>query len=199
MLRYWLATARRLLLGAGASALVSGGAMAGVLIAEAPASWPGALAQGAAAGLSVGAALMLLIATSNTWRAARTAAHHGLALGAAAAPAHHRQMLRVPLVPGTTAYQLTDSVLHALKQVPNLRIEEVAEFTHGRLTLVYGSALGVPVRLSISIETGRDSATATVDARPTTTWKRLDGGASWSVLTLLAPHVRRGLEQHSGQ
>ncbi|MCX4678784.1 hypothetical protein OG413_26345 [Streptomyces sp. NBC_01433] len=198
MLRYWLATVRRTAVAAASLAVVIAAAMAGVLISEDANAWSAALLQGALAGLLVGVVLAVVIATSNTWRAWRTASRHGLTLAAEAAAVSCTAEFRTPVPAGTTAYQLTDSVLHALKKVPFPRIDEVTEFTHGKLTLVCASSLASPVRLHISIETDRDTATVTMDARPVTTWKRLDGGASWSVLTASTPHVRDAIHDEAG-
>ncbi|MGW5093623.1 hypothetical protein ACWEQ1_00285 [Streptomyces nodosus] len=46
----------------------------------------------------------------------------------------------MPIRPGTTAYQLTDSVPHALKQLPAPEVDEVKEFTHGMTATVSASA-----------------------------------------------------------
>lgn len=198
MLRYWLATVRRSAVAAASVAVFLGAAMAGVLISEDANAWSAALLQGAFAGLLVGVVLSVAIATSNTWHAWRTASRHGLSLAAEAAAVPCTAEFRTPVPAGTTAYQLTDSVLHALKKVPFPRIAEVEEFTHGKLTLVCATSLAIPVRLHIFIETDRDTATVTMDARPVTTWKRLDGGASWSVLTASKPHVSNAIHHEAG-
>ncbi|MFD5987828.1 hypothetical protein [Streptomyces cyaneofuscatus] len=198
MLRYWLAIVRRTAVAAVSVAVVIGAAMAGVLISEDADAWSAALLQGTLAGLLAGVVLGVAIATSNTWHVRRTASRHGLTPSAAAAAVPCTSAFRAPVPAGTTAYQLTDSVLHALKKVPSPRIDEVEEFTHGKLTLVCASSLPGPVRLRISIETDRDTATVTMDARPVTSWKRLDGGASWSVLTVFEPHVRKAVHREAG-
>ncbi|MFE4449292.1 hypothetical protein [Streptomyces sp. NPDC056796] len=193
MLRYWLATVRRTAGAAAAVAVVIGAAMAGVLISEDANAWSTALLQGILAGILAGVVLAVVITTSDTWQAWRTASRHGLTLTSEAATAFRTSEFRTPAPADTTAYQLTDAVLHALKEVSLPRIDEVEEFTHGKLTLVCASSLAGPVRLRISIELDRDTATATMDARPVTTWKRLDGGASWCVLTAFEPHVRSAI------
>ncbi|MFJ6566746.1 hypothetical protein ACIQNU_04955 [Streptomyces sp. NPDC091292] len=197
MLRYWLATVRRTAVAAASAAVVIGTAAAGVLISENPNAWSAGLFQGVLAGLVVGVVLALVIATSNTWQARRTASRHGLTLTAEAAAVPCTAEFRVPAPAGATAYQLTDSVLHALKGVPLPRIDEVKEFTHGKLTLVCASSPAGPVTLRISITTDRNTATVTMDARPATTWKRLDGGASWSVLTTFKPHVSNAIHHEA--
>ncbi|WP_326682833.1 hypothetical protein [Streptomyces sp. NBC_01237] len=198
MFRYWLATVRRTAVAAASVAVVVGAAMAGVLISEDTDVWSAALLQGALAGLLAGVVLSAAVATSSTWHAWRTASRHGLSLAAEAAAVPCTAEFRTPVPAGTTAYQLTDSVLHALKKVPFPRIDEVEEFTHGKLTLVCATSLALPVRLRISIETDRNTATVTMDARPVTTWKRLDGGASWSVLTATKPHVSKAIHHEAG-
>ncbi|MYT94434.1 hypothetical protein GTY40_25790 [Streptomyces sp. SID8359] len=198
MLRYWLAIVRRTAVAAVSVAVVIGAAMAGVLISEDTHAWPTALLQGMLAGLLAGVVLAVVIATSNTWHLWRTASRHGLTPAAEAAAVSCTVVFRTPVPAGTTAYQLTDSVLHALKKVPSPRIDEVEEFTHGKLTLICASSPVGPVRLRISIETDRDTATVTMDARPVTPWKRLDGGASWSVLTVFEPHVRKAVHREAG-
>ncbi|MFB7556586.1 hypothetical protein [Streptomyces brevispora] len=172
--------------------------MAGVLISEDSNAWSIALRQGALGGLLVGVVLAGVIATSNTLHARRTASRHGLTLSPDAAAGTRTTVFRASVPVGTTAYQLTDSVLHALKQAPFTRIDEVQEFTHGKLSLVCASSLANPVKLSISIETDQNTATVTMEARPVSTWKRLDGGASWSVLTAAEPHVRGAVHPDAG-
>jgi hypothetical protein len=195
MLSYWLAAVRRSAVSTVLVAVVVSGGMAGVLISEDTGAWAGSLFQGTLFGLAAGAILAVAIATSNTWNARRTAARHGLPLMAEAASVPCAAEIRVPVPAGTTPYQLADSVLHALKKVPAPRIDEVEEFTHGKLTVVCGSSSSSPVRLHILIVTDRNTATVTMDARPVTTWKRLDGGASWSVLTAFEPHVSKAVQR----
>ncbi|MFD7428087.1 hypothetical protein ACFV6Z_13630 [Streptomyces sp. NPDC059818] len=193
MFSYWLATVRRSAVSTVLIAVIVSGAMAGVLISQDTSAWAGSLLQGTLSGLAAGAVLAVAIATSNTWHARRAAAQQGLPLTAEAAFVPCTAEIRVPVPTGTTPYQLTDSVLYALKKVPAPRIDEVEEFTHGKLTVVCGSSSGSPVRLHISIVTDRNIATVTMDSRPVTTWKRLDGGASWSVLTAFEPHVSKAV------
>ncbi|MGX4691884.1 hypothetical protein [Streptomyces sp. JNUCC 63] len=181
-----------------AVAVVCGSAMAGVMIWDDATAWAAALLQGALAGLVLGAVMAVMIATSNTWQAARTASRHGLTLSAEAVPLPCTAEIRVPIRSGTTAYQLTDSVLHALKQLPAPQIDEVTEFTHGKLTLICRKSLSLPVRFRISVTTDRDTATVTMDARPTATWRLLDDGASWSVLKAFEPHVSKAVHDEVG-
>ncbi|MEV6551499.1 hypothetical protein AB0M57_22690 [Streptomyces sp. NPDC051597] len=194
MLSYWLAAVRRSAVSTVLVAVVVSGAMAGVLISEDTSTWAGSLLQGTLFGLAAGAILAVAIATSNTWNARRAAARHGLPLMAEAASLPCTAEIHVPVPTGTTPYQLTDSVLCALRKVSAPRIDEVEEFTHGKLTVVCGRSSANPVRLHISIVTDRNIATVTMDARPVTAWKRLDGGASWSVLTAFEPHVSKAVQ-----
>lgn len=198
MFRYWFAIVRRTAVAAASVAVASGAAMAGVLISEDANAWSAALRQGALGGLLVGVVLAGVIATSDTWHAWRTASRHGLTLSPDAAAGTRTAVFRASVPVGTTAYQLTDSVLHALKQTPFPQIDEVQEFTHGKLSLVCANSLANPVRLRISIETDRNTATVTMEARPVTTWRRLDGGASWSVLTAAEAHVRSAVHREAG-
>ncbi|WP_329306526.1 hypothetical protein OG322_15200 [Streptomyces sp. NBC_01260] len=193
MLSYWLATVRRSAVPTVLTAVVVSGAMAGVLVAEDASAWAGSLLQATLFGLAAGAVLAVAIATSNTWNARRAAARHGLPLTAEAAVVPCTAEIHVPVPTGTTPYQLTDSVLYALKKVPAPRIDEVEEFTHGKLTVVCGSTSGSPVRLRISIVTDRNIAMVMMDSRPVTSRKRLDGGASWSVLSAFEPHVSKAV------
>ncbi|MFD4609462.1 hypothetical protein [Streptomyces sp. NPDC058451] len=198
MFSYWGAVIRRAAVGVAALFVFCGGAMAGVMIWDDASAWAAALLQGALFGLAVVAVVVIAGSTSNLWQAARMASRHGLTLSAEAVPLPCTAEIRVPIPPGTTAYQLTDSVLHALKQLQAPQIDEVKEFTHGKLTLICRKSLSLPVRLRISITTDRDTATVTMDARPTATWRVLDEGASWCVLKAFEPHVSKAVHDEAG-
>ncbi|MFD4951461.1 hypothetical protein [Streptomyces sp. NPDC058451] len=193
MISYWGTVIRRGAVGLAALVVLCVGATAGVMIWDDATAWVAALLQGTLFGLAVATVLAVAGSTSNVWQAARMASRHGLTLSPEAVPLPCAAEIRVPIPPGTTAYQLTDSVLHALKQLPDPKIDAVEEFTHGKLTLICRKSLSVPVRLRISITTDRDTATVTMDGRPTATWKRPDDGASWSVLKAFEPHVGKAL------
>ncbi|MFE7208969.1 hypothetical protein ACFU93_02955 [Streptomyces sp. NPDC057611] len=197
MFSYWLAVVRRAAVAIATIFVVCGGALAGVTLWDGE-TWATALLRGALAGFAVGAVVAVVGATSSTWQAVRAASRHGLTLSAEAVPLPCTAEIRVPIRPGTTAYQLTDSVLHALKQLPAPEIDEVKEFTHGKLTLICRKSLSVPVRFHISITTDQDTATVAMDARPTATWKLLDDGASWSVLKAFEPHVSKAVHEEVG-
>ncbi|MYV47386.1 hypothetical protein [Streptomyces sp. SID2888] len=198
MLSYWFAAVRRTAVLIAVFAVAMGAFIAGVTIWEDPGAWAEALLDGALIGVAWGAAIGVVGATSSTWGAARAASRHGLKLVAEAVTLPCTAEFRVPLSPGVTAYQLTDSVRYALTGIQVPLIDEVTEFTHGKLTLVYRQSLNSPVKLHISIVTGRDTATVTMDARPTAAWRRMDDGASWSVLTASESHVRKAVRQEAG-
>lgn len=195
---YWLAALRRTAWLHASVALVCGAPMAAVLISEDGCAWPAALFQGTFVGLAAGTAVAVVGTASSTWGAVRAASRCGLTLTAEAVALPCTTQFRLPVPSGTSAYQLTDSVLHALKQIPAPRIDDVEEFTHGKLTLVCARSYGTPVRLRISIEKDRETATVTMEARPVSTWKRMDDGASWNVLTACEPHVRKAVHDEVG-
>ncbi|AJE40934.1 hypothetical protein [Streptomyces nodosus] len=198
MFTYWLAVVRRAAMALSVCAVLCGGAMAGVMIWDNATAWAAALLQGALFGLAVSAAVAIAGATSNTWKAARAASHHGLTLSAEAVRLPCTAEIRVPIPPGITAYQLTDSVLHALKQLPAPEIDEVKEFTHGKLTLICRKSLSLPVRFHVSITTDQDAAIVAMEARPKAAWRMMDDGASWSVLKAFAPHVSKAVHDEVG-
>ncbi|MFB7456692.1 hypothetical protein [Streptomyces sp. NPDC056188] len=198
MLSYWLATIRRAAVVIAIIGACLGVFMAGVIIWEDPSAWADALLQGTLGFLVLSAFMAVVLPASNTWHAARTVSRHGLTLSAEAVPLPCTAEIRVPIRPGITAYQLTDSVLYALKQLPAPEIDEVKEFTHGELTLICRKSLRLPVRFHISITTDRDTATVTMDARPTATWKIVDDAASWTVLKTFEPHVSKAVHDEAG-
>ncbi|MFH9978186.1 hypothetical protein ACH4ND_02810 [Streptomyces sp. NPDC017179] len=198
MLSYWLATVRRAAVVIVMIGACLGTFMAGFIIWEDSSAWEEALRQGTLGFLVLSAFMAVVLPATNTWHAARTVSRHGLTLSAEAVPLPCTAEIRVPIRPGTTAYQLTDSVLHALKRLPAPEIDEVKEFTHGELTLVCRKSLRLPVRFHISITTDQDTATVTMDARPTATWKILDDAASWTVLKVFEPHVRKAVHDEGG-
>ncbi|GED86701.1 hypothetical protein [Streptomyces sp. 6-11-2] len=197
MLSYWLATVRRAAVAIVIPGVSLGAFMAGVTIWEDPSAWADGLLQGTLGCLVLSAFMVVVLPTTNTWHAARAVSRHGLTLSAEAVPLPCTAEIRVPIRPGTTAYQLTDSVLHALKQLPAPEIDEVQEFTHGKLTLICRKSLRLPVRFHLSITTDRDTATVTMEARPTATWKILDDGASWTVLKVFEPHVSKAVHDEA--
>ncbi|MBV1946339.1 hypothetical protein [Streptomyces sp. BV129] len=197
MFSYWFAAVRRSAPAAVAVTLLLGGFVAGALIADDPADWMAALLRGVGVGAVAGAVFVCVANTSSTFHAVRAAARHGLTLDARAAGVPSVRRLDVPVAPGTTAYRLTDAVLHALKQLPAPRVGEVTEFTHGRLALTYGPVGGVDVALRVTITTQGGSASVDMEARPVSRWKKLDGGASWSTLAAVEPAVRRALAEET--
>lgn len=147
-------------------AVVFGGFVTAVLISEDGYAWPTALCQGTLLGLAMAAVLATVLTTMSTWGAARAASRAGLALTAEAVTLPCTARFRLPAPSGTTAYQLTDSALHALRQIPVPRIDDVEEFTHGKLTPVCARSHGTPVRLRVFIEKDGETATVTMEARP---------------------------------
>ncbi|MFE7232940.1 hypothetical protein ACFVAF_20215 [Streptomyces sp. NPDC057596] len=160
-------------------------------------AWVAALLQGTLFGLAVGAVVAIVGSTSNVWQAARMASRHDLTLSPEAVPLPCTAEIRVPIRPGTTAHQLTASVLHALKPLPAPYVERVTEFTHGELTVICKGRLSLPVRFHVSITTEGDTATVTMDARPKAAWRVLDEGASWCVLKAFEPHVGKAVQDEA--
>ncbi|MFJ8733640.1 hypothetical protein [Streptomyces bauhiniae] len=197
MFNYWLAAVRRLAVAVLVVVLVTGGAAVVLLVTDGS-GWAGALLQGVAVGVGWGAVFGCLIATSSTVQAARAASRYGLVLDerAAAVPAAGR--VEVPIRPGTTPYQVTDTVLHTLKGVPAPRVGEVVEFTHGRLAVRYAGPGDVAVALRVTVTTDGDTAAVEMTATPAKALKKLDGGASWSVLAAVEPAVRDALLAEAG-
>ncbi|MFF9122919.1 hypothetical protein ACF09J_06395 [Streptomyces sp. NPDC014889] len=197
MISYWGAVIRRGAVGLAALVVLCGGAMAGVMIWDDATAWVAALLQGTLFGLAVAAVLAVAGSASNVWQAARMASRHGLTLSPEAVPLPCTAEIRVPIRPGTTAYELTDRVLHALKPLPAPYIEKVTEFTHGELTVICRGRLSLPVRFHVSITTDGDTATVTMDARPKATWKVLDEGSSWCVLKTFEPYVGKAVQDQA--
>ncbi|MFG3047703.1 hypothetical protein ACGFZR_22565 [Streptomyces sp. NPDC048241] len=192
MFGYWFAALRRSARAALVVTLLVSVLMAGVLIAEDPSGWT-ALLQAVGAGVGWGVVFACVTTTSNTFHAARNTALLGLPLDARAASVPSVRRFTLPVTPGTTAYQLTDAVLDALQRVPGPRAGEVTEFTHGRLALTYGPLGGVRVTLGVTLTVDGGRASVEMTARPVGRRKKLDGGASWAVLTATQPVVRQAL------
>ncbi|NEC91914.1 hypothetical protein [Streptomyces sp. SID12501] len=194
---YWSAVVRRVAPVAGLVAFVVGGAMLAASLVGDGAPVASALGQSALAGLICGVAFLLVVPVPDTVAAARTASHYGLSLEPAAArlPAVRRVTADTP---GVTAFQLADSVLHTIKKAQTPVIAEVLELGHGKVSLICGTPYGPRVQVSIDIDiavTG-GSAVAVITCRPTTSWKRLDSGASWVIAGTLERHVRAALTEH---
>ncbi|NEB90497.1 hypothetical protein [Streptomyces bauhiniae] len=197
MFGYWLAAVRRLAVAALVVVLVIGGAAVALLVADSP-GWTEALWQGVAIGGGWGVVFVCLIATSSTVQAGRAARRYGLVLDERAAVVPAVGRVEVPIRPGTTPYQVTETVLHALEGVPAPRVGEVVEFTHGRLTVRYDGPGDIAVALRVTLTTDGDSATVEMTAGPVGARKKLDGGASWSVLSAVEPAVREALLAEAG-
>ncbi|MGW6703724.1 hypothetical protein ACWGDE_02345 [Streptomyces sp. NPDC054956] len=193
MLGYWLAVVRRLALPAATVGLLIAGAMAAVMVLGDGAAAGGALAQSAGSGAVVAALFAALLATQAAVGAARTAGHYGLALDADAVAVPCDVEIRLPHIPGRTAFQLTDSVRHAIARAPMLRVEQTGEFGHGTLDLELRAPSGLRVTAAIRITTGPDATTATISTRPAAAHRRLDGGASWGTARVLERCAREAL------
>ncbi|MYZ10998.1 hypothetical protein GT028_27095 [Streptomyces sp. SID2999] len=197
MFGYWLAAVRRLAVAALVVMLVIGGAAAALLVADSS-GWAEALLQGVAIGAGWGAVFVCVIATSSTVQAGRAARRYGLVLDQRAAVVPSVQVVRVPIRGGTTPYQVTETVLHALRGVPAPRVGEVVEFTHGKLAVQYDGPGDIDVALRVAVMTDGDTATVEMTAAPVSTRKKLDGGASWSILAAVEPVVREALLEEAG-
>ncbi|WP_055523210.1 hypothetical protein [Streptomyces graminilatus] len=194
MITYWPAVVRRVAPVAGLIALVAGGAMLAVLLVGDGDSVGSALGQSALAGLVCGVAFLLVVPVPDTVTAARTASHYGLSLEPAAArlPAVRRVTADTP---GATAFQLADSVLHTVKEAQTPVVAEVLELGHGKVSLVCKTPYGPRVQVSIDLAVTEGKAVAVITCRPTVSFKRLDGGASWAISGMLERHVRVALHE----
>jgi hypothetical protein len=195
LIKYWSAVVRRVAPVAGLTALVVGGAMLAALLVGDGAPWTSALTQSALAGLTCSVLFTLVVTTPDTVTAVRTAAHYGLSLEPAAARLPGIRQVTAD-TPGATAFQLADSALHAIKKTQTPVISEVLELSHGKVSLICKSPYGPEIHVSIDITVTEGRALAVLTCRPTTSWKRLDGGASWAIAGTLERHVRAALNDH---
>ncbi|MFB6837882.1 hypothetical protein [Streptomyces sp. NPDC056361] len=195
MIKYWSAVVCRVAPAAGLVAVVVGGAMCAVLLLGDGAPWTSALAQSALAGLTCAVLFTLAVTTADTVTAVRTAVRYGLLLEPAAARLPSLRQVTAD-TPGATAFQLADSVLHAIKKAQAPMVSEVLELSHGRVSLMCTSPYGPEIHVSINITVADGRALAALTCRPVTSWKRLDGAASWTTAGILEPHVRAALKDH---
>ncbi|WP_329272207.1 hypothetical protein [Streptomyces sp. NBC_01451] len=191
---YWLAVVRRVAPAAGLIALVAGGAMLAVLLVGDGVPVASALGQSALAGLICGVAFLLVVPVPDTVTAVRTASHYGLLLESAAArlPAVRRVTADTS---GATAFQLADSILHTIKKAQTPVIAEVLELGHGKVSLICKTPYGPQIQVSVDIAVAEGRAVAVITCRPTTSWKRLDGGASWAIAGTMERHARAALSE----
>ncbi|WP_330288250.1 hypothetical protein [Streptomyces sp. NBC_00576] len=180
---------------AGLIALVAGGAMLAVLLVGDGAPFAPALGQSALAALTCGVVFLLVVPVPETVTAVRTASNYGLSLEPTAArlPAVRRVTADTS---DATAFQLADSVLHAIKKAQTPVVAEVLELGHGRVALICEAPYGPPVQVSVDITVAGGKAVADITCRPTITWKRLDGGASWAIAGMLERQVRATLNEN---
>ncbi|MEU6224054.1 hypothetical protein [Streptomyces sp. NPDC047042] len=192
LITYWAAVVRRVAPAAGLIALAVGGVILAVLLVADGVPLASALGQSVLAGLTCGAAFLLVVPVPDTVTAVRTASHYGLSLDPAAA--------RLPAVrrvtadsPGATPFQLADSALHAIKLARTPVVAEVQELGHGKVALICQAPYGPRVQVSIDITVAEGRTVAAIVCRPTVAWKRLDGGASWAIAGTLERSVRAAL------
>ncbi|MEU9337132.1 hypothetical protein AB0D49_28880 [Streptomyces sp. NPDC048290] len=193
MFGYWLAVLRWLALPALAVGVLCGGAMAAVMLVGDGAPWGEALGSAAGAGAAAALALALVLSTVDTAGAARTARRYGLVLGPEAVGLPYVREVRVPGVGKRTAYQLTDSVRHAVERTPALRLDEVTAFGHGKLDLALRGPSGTGITARVRVDVGPEGAVAVVETSPAASYKRLDGAGCWAVGQVLARRVEDAL------
>ncbi|MEH0419001.1 hypothetical protein [Streptomyces sp. B21-083] len=74
-------------------------------------------------------------------------------------------------------------------------VAEVLELGHGKVSLICRTPYGPQVQVSIDLAVTEGRAVAVITCRPTSSWKRLDGGASWAIAGTLERHVRAALDE----
>jgi len=192
MVTYWSAVVRRVAPAAGLIALLVGGAMLAALLLGDGAPFASSVAQSALAALTCGVAFLLVVPVPDTVTAVRTASRYGLPLEPTAArlPAVRRITADTP---GATPFQLADSALHTIKKAQTPVVAEVLELGHGKVSLICRTPYGPQVQVSIDLAVTEGRAVAVITCRPTSSWKRLDGGASWAIAGTLERHVRAAL------
>ncbi|MFE5144515.1 hypothetical protein ACFRDV_44095 [Streptomyces fagopyri] len=195
MITYWSAVVGRVAPAAGLTASVVGGAMLAALLVGDGAPWTTALTRSALAGLTCGVLFTLVVSIPDTATAVRTAAHFGRSLEPAAA--------RLPVIRrvaavtrGVTVFQLADSTLYALKGAQIPVVSEVLKLGHGPAVLICKSPYGPEIHVSMDFTVTDSRTLAVLRCRPTTSWKRLDGGASWAIAGTLERQVRAALLEH---
>ncbi|MFF5767759.1 hypothetical protein ACFY8F_35225 [Streptomyces tanashiensis] len=193
MLGYWLAVARRLALPALASGAVFAAAMTAALVLGGGTPWSGAAPEALVAGAAVALAFAAVLSTSTVVSAARTARRYGITLGPEAVALPAVREVRVPVIEGRTAFQLTDSVRYEVERDPVLRLDEITAFGHGALDLSLRGPSDTTVSVRVRITTGPKETAAVVEARPAATYKRLDAAACWAVARVVEQRVSQAL------
>ncbi|MEV7568787.1 hypothetical protein [Streptomyces tanashiensis] len=193
MLGYWLAVVRRLALPALASGAVFAAVMTAALVLGDGTPWSGAAPEALAAGAAVALAFAAVLSTSTVVSAARTARRYGITLGPEAVALPSVREVRVPVIEGRTAFQLTDSVRYEVEKDPVLRLEEITAFGHGTLDLALRGPSDTTVSVQVRITTGAKETAAVVEARPAATYKRLDAAACWAVARVVEQRVAQAL------
>ncbi|GAA2774210.1 hypothetical protein [Streptomyces showdoensis] len=193
MLGYCLAVVRRLALPALTTGTVLAAAMAAALILGDGTSWIGAAPQALAAGVAGAFAFAFVLTASTAVGAARTARRYGLALGPGAVALPSVRDVRVPVIKGRTAFQLTDGVRHEVEKEPLLRVKEVTAFGHGTLDLTLRGPSDTTVLVEVRVTTGPKETAVVVEARPEATYRRLDTGACWALARVVEECAVRAL------
>ncbi|MFB8353349.1 hypothetical protein [Streptomyces niveus] len=193
MLGYWLAVVRRL----ASSALVTGAvcavAMTAALVLGDGIPWTRAAPQVLAAGAAGALVFAAVLSTSTVVSAGRTACRYGLTLGPEAVALPSVREVRMPAIEGRTAFQLTDSLRHAVEKDPVLRLNEITAFGHGTLDLTLCGPSNTMVSVHVRVTTGPEETAAVVEARPAATYKRLDAAACWAVARVVEERVAQAL------
>ncbi|MEU7021606.1 hypothetical protein ABZ990_13220 [Streptomyces sp. NPDC046203] len=191
MLGYWFAVVRRLLFPALTTGALFAACLAALLIAGGDVVVSEAVPEVLGAGAGSAFAFLAILSMAAAVGAIRTARRYGLALGPEAVALPSVREVRVPGIAKRTAFQLTDSVRYAIENDPAVPLDEVTTFGHGTLDLTLSGPSDTKVVVEIRITPGPDTTTATIQARPTATHKRLDSAASWAMAGLIE---RRTLE-----
>ncbi|MFE3742159.1 hypothetical protein ACFXP3_15130 [Streptomyces sp. NPDC059096] len=193
MLGYWLAVVGRLALPALATGAVCAAAMTAALMLGDGTPWSGAALQALAAGAAGAVAVAVVLSTSTVVSAARTARRYGLTLGPEAVVLPSVREVRMPAIEGRTAFQLTDSVRHAVERDPVLRLDEITAFGHGTLDLTLRGPSDTAVSVQVRVTTGPKETAAVVEARPAATYKRLEAATCWAVARVVEERVEQAL------
>ncbi|MFJ9432430.1 hypothetical protein ACIRQY_22605 [Streptomyces sp. NPDC101490] len=190
MNHFWRDAFARVSAAAALVGTVVAGSVIGVLVTEAETGLGGILIQAVGAGVCSFVLFSAIIASVNTLHLMRNLARFGLSSADASLSVRSTRTLTMPLVHGLREHRIVESSLRNLGQLNRVSLE-TKHADDGKASAVCAGLKGGNVLLELAISRGVDCYEVSIEVRPENSWKRLNGGASWTASELAASAVLR--------
>ncbi|MBO0915675.1 hypothetical protein [Streptomyces laculatispora] len=180
MIHFWRAAFMLSLVGSGIIGILVAVSMAGVLGLEGEQEMNDILLQSFVAGALVSTLFAALVASVNSVHLMRNVARFGLQVENSSPSVRYVQEFAAPVVEVADTTQLIEASVRGLKECAGLSAEVKianAETAH----IVCSGASGGNVILEIQTSIVSNSVHVSIKTAPESSWKRLNGGASWII------------------